>query len=82
MLIFYGDVSNQIFKILLYERKNIYMQILLKSFLLSFVSDMNQTISNLEGKMVVAQTTNQELNIRLESGLEGNQCVASKHRLV
>ena len=74
MLIFYGDVSNQIFKILLYERKNIYMQILLKSFLLSFVSDMNQTISTLEGKMVVAQSTNQELNIRLESRLEGNQC--------
>jgi len=58
------------------------MQILLKSFLLSFVSDMNQTISTLEGKMVVAQTTNQELNIRLESTLEGNQCVASKRRLV
>ena len=70
------------FKILLYERKNIYMQILLKSFLLFFVSDMNQTISTLEGKMVVAQTTNQELNIRLESTLEGNQCVASKRRLV
>jgi len=82
MLIFYGDVSNEIFKILLYERKNIYMQILLKSFLLSFVSDVNQSISTLEGKMVVAQTTNQELNIRLESRLEGNQCVASKHRLV
>jgi len=58
------------------------MQILLKSFLLFFVSDMNQTISTLEGKMVVAQTTNQELNIRLESTLEGNQCVASKRRLV
>jgi len=58
------------------------MQILSKSFLLSFLSDMNQTIATLEGKMVVAQTTNQELNIRLESTLEGNQCVASKHRLV
>jgi len=58
------------------------MQILLNSFLLSFVSDMNQSISTLEGKVVVAQTTNQELNIRLESRLEGNQCVASKHRLV
>jgi len=58
------------------------MQILLKCFLLFFVSDMNQTISTLEGKMVVAQTTNQELNIRLESTLEGNQCVASKRRLV
>jgi len=52
------------------------MQILLKSFVLSFVSDMNQSISTLEGKMVVAQTANQELNIRLESRLEGNQCVA------
>jgi len=58
------------------------MQYLLKSFLLSFVSDMNQSISTLEGKMVAAQTTNQELNTRLESTLEGNQCVASKHRLV
>jgi len=58
------------------------MQISLKSLLLSFVSDMNQTISTLDGKMVVAQTTNQELNIRLESTQEGNQCVASKHRLI
>jgi len=58
------------------------MQYLLKSFLLSFVSDMNQSISTLEGKMVAAETTNQELNTRLESTLEGNQCVAFKHRLV
>jgi len=58
------------------------MQILLQSFLLSFVSDMNQNIWTLEGKMVAAQTRNQELDIRLESTQEGNQCVASKHRLV
>jgi len=58
------------------------MQISLKSFSLSSVSDMNQSISTLEGKMVEAQTTNQELNTRLESMLEGNYCVASKHRLV
>jgi len=58
------------------------MQISLKSLLLSFVSDMNQSLSTLDGKVVVAQTTNQELNIRLESTQEGNQCVASKHRLI
>jgi len=49
-----------------------------KNLFLSFVSDMNKSISTFRGKVVELQATNQELvfnNKRLESTLEGNQYV-------